>query len=553
MALEDIIQVSLPYYEAAVAVLTMRNALLLLCGWTVYRLLLAAWYISPFHPLSHIPGPILARATYLPEFWYDTFKFGRYTHEIKRMHEIYGPIIRISPHEVHCNDVQFMDEIYAVSGRKRNKPPHQVSGHFTAEAAFSTIGHDQHRLRRAPLAKFFSRAQIAQLEPQIQVSVQSLCDKLLAQAGKAEPIDVQTAYSCFTSDVIAEYCFGESFGFLAQESWEPNFRRPTYAMLRTIYVFRFFPILRHTMALGSLFIKYLPEDTALMLRTLNTDVPTQIKRTKATLAAGRTPRPTIFGTLLSSSLSARDKSAARLAGEAASLLAAGTETASWTLAVATYHLLSQPATLARLAAELHDCDPARLPPWQALERLPYLGAVVREALRLSYGVSSRSARVAAEEEMVYRGSWTPGRGSRGGAEHGEKKKKLGESVEVEHVIPRGYAVGMSAALVHHDEAVYPNSHAFVPERWLDADNNDDDDDVARRSERCLMSFGKGSRACLGMNLAYCELYLALAALTLRVFPHMRLFETTEDDVRYDHDMLVPLTRDGSNGVRVVIV
>lgn len=33
---------------------------------------------------------------------------------------------------------------------------------------------------------------------------------------------------------------------------------------------------------------------------------------------------------------------------------------------------------------------------------------------------------------------------------------------------------------------------------------------------------------------------------------MRLFETTEKDVRYDHDMFVPLTHDDSKGVRVTI-
>ena len=30
------------------------------------------------------------------------------------------------------------------------------------------------------------------------------------------------------------------------------------------------------------------------------------------------------------------------------------------------------------------------------------------------------------------------------------------------------------------------------------------------------------------SLGLCELYLAAAALALRVFPHMRLYETTEE-------------------------
>lgn len=39
-----------------------------------------------------------------------------------------GPIVRINPHEVHCNDVAFVDEIFSSGGRKRDKPQHQING-----------------------------------------------------------------------------------------------------------------------------------------------------------------------------------------------------------------------------------------------------------------------------------------------------------------------------------------------------------------------------------------------------------------------------------------
>ncbi|XXG98627.1 hypothetical protein Hte_004952 [Hypoxylon texense] len=495
---------------ASLPILTSRNAIFLLCGWIVYKLLLALWNISPFHPLSHIPGPKLAAATYLPEFWYDAVKYGRYTKEIMKMHEIYGPIIRINPNEVHCNDAQFVDEIYAGGGRKRDKPLHQVSG---------------------------SATQITRLEPQIQLLVQRFCDKLLACAGKDEPINAQTAYSCFTSDVISDYSFGESFGFLEADSWEPNFREPMYSLLQTVYVFRFFPFLKHTAMASSWFVNYLPRDMAILVRTLDTVIPNQIKKTKADMDAGiARDRPTVFGELLHSDLPPEEKSVVRLVDEAASVLSGGTETVSWTLSVVTYHLLTQPELLAKLTEELRAAvdDPLALPSWTALEQLPYLGAVVQEGLRLSYGISARSARAATEEDLVYRGEWTP--------------KGSGSAVKVEHVIPRGYGVGMSNVMVHHDESLFLDSHSFVPERWID-----DNMQRNRGLERYLLSFSKGSRMCPGMNLALCELHLALAALTLRVFPHMRLFETTEEDVKYDHDMFVPLVRDDSKGVRVKIV
>lgn len=59
-------------------------------AWPVYHLLRALYNISPLHPLSKIPGPRLAAATYLPEFYHDVILNGRYTHAIKKMHEEYG-------------------------------------------------------------------------------------------------------------------------------------------------------------------------------------------------------------------------------------------------------------------------------------------------------------------------------------------------------------------------------------------------------------------------------------------------------------------------------
>jgi len=70
-------------------------------------------------------------------------------------------------------------------------------------------------------------------------------------------------------------------------------------------------------------------------------------------------------------------------------------------------------------------------------------------------------------------------------------------------------------------------------------------------EKSMLAFSKGSRSCLGMNLALCELHLCLAALVLRVIPHMRLADTTEEDVTYDHDMFIPMTKH-NRGVRVTI-
>lgn len=43
----------------------------------------------------------------------------------------------------------------------------------------------------------------------------------------------------------------------------------------------------------------------------------------------------------------------------------------------------------------------------------------------------------------------------------------------------------------------------------------------------------------------------MAALVLRVIPHMRLSDTTEEDLTYDYDMFIPMTKD-NRGVRVTL-
>ncbi|KAI1777461.1 cytochrome P450 [Hypoxylon cercidicola] len=501
----------------------MPFVLIIIGGWATYRLLVILYNLSPFHPLSHIPGPTLARATYLPEFYYDFIKYGRYTKRIQKMHDKYGPIVRINPDEVHCNDINFVDEIYALGGRKRDKTQHYVNLTLLSESEFGTIDHDQHRSRRAPVARFFSRGMITKLESHIHDLVHILCGKLLSSVN--EPVDLLVAYSCYSSDAISAYCFGESFGFMEREGWFSDFHTAELEVLRPAYVFRFFPFLRKFARYGKYLVDYLPKGVALMIRTLRIDIPNKILKTEQEIDLGiLKDRPTIFSSLL---LDPKRKDGLNLTDEAGALLGAGTETTSWALVVISYHLLSKPELLERLRSELSQAveDPRHLPTWSVLEGLPYLQAVVKEGLRLSYGVTTRSARIPTREDLMYRGNW--------------------KGKPVEYVIPRGYGIGMSNGITHHDEDVFPDSHSFIPERWLDDQNR-------KQLDHGMVAFSRGARACLGINLALCEIYVGIAALALRVLPQMKLFETTVKDVEWDHDMFIPMPSATSKGVRVTV-
>lgn len=211
-------------------------------------------------------------------------------------------------------------------------------------------------------------------------------------------------------------------------------------------------------------------------------MPNHVKKAQVDLDMGLQNGTTVFGSLLQSDLPPSEKSLQRMTEEGFSLFAAGTETVSWALTVITYHLLAKPAMLEKLTAEISQVvdSSGQLPPWAALERLPYLGAVIHEGLRLSYGLATRTSRIATAEDLVYRGDWT--------------RKGSQKPTQAEYVIPRGYAIGMSAVITHHDESVFPDSHSFFPERWLNEKN-----EHRKQLDRAFLAFSKGSRGCIGIK------------------------------------------------------
>lgn len=77
--------------EVGLNVLLSAKSMAILFGiWLAYRVAIALYNISPLHPLYHFPGPKLAAMGFFYEGYYDWILVGRYGHEIRRMHEVYG-------------------------------------------------------------------------------------------------------------------------------------------------------------------------------------------------------------------------------------------------------------------------------------------------------------------------------------------------------------------------------------------------------------------------------------------------------------------------------
>ena len=100
--------------------------------------------------------------------------------------------------------------------------------------------------------------------------------------------------------------------------------------------------------------------------------------------------------------------------------------------------------------------------------------------------------------------------------------------------------------VSHDENVFPDSFTFKPERWEGSPRAPD----GKHLSRYQVSFGRGTRACVGTQLGYAEIYLAIATL-IRRFE----FEPVEfdiKDVQLHRDRFAVRPPLSSKGVRALV-
>src|ERR1700722_8866841 len=93
-----------------------------------------------------IPGGFTDFGAPRYEFYYDVILGGQYTFKIIELHKQYGPIIRISPWELHVGDPDFYSVLYATSasGQKRNKYNWFTESFGLDNSVFATWEHDKH-------------------------------------------------------------------------------------------------------------------------------------------------------------------------------------------------------------------------------------------------------------------------------------------------------------------------------------------------------------------------------------------------------------------------
>lgn len=187
--------------------------------------------------------------------------------------------------------------------------------------------------------------------------------------------------------------------------------------------------------------------------------------------------------------------------ESNTLIVAGSDTTSTTLAATLYYLLHNPHTLHRLRAEIFakfsTRDEIRMGP--KMQSCSYLRAVIDETMRMTPAVGGNLPR-----EVLPGGLEIP---------------------ELGVFLPEGVDVGVPIYAVQHHADYVVRPFVFDPERWLHSSSSSSSGTGGEKEEQrhhhpqnrsslqeVFTPFSIGHRSCLGKPLVYMELSLALARL-----------------------------------------
>ncbi|KAF8920111.1 cytochrome P450 [Mucidula mucida] len=459
------------------------------------------FYRLYLHPLADFPGPKLAAASSIYRFYYDVILGGEMLSQLERLHSVYGPVIRYGPNSLHFNDRRAYADIYR-TGIALTKEPFFYKCFYFTEASFGFTDPHKHRVRRELLSPFFHRRAVLQLESVLQANVDKLVHKLSETPD--EPLDLYFAFRAVALEVIASYCFGQSFGCLDAPGFRHQLLVNIATQIKNLWVWKWFPTL-------PLVLMNLPDFIVLRLDPLLRanlelrDMLThQIDSFLENENAKQSDHEIIYHHLLHPSTDKHARpSKSSLLDEAMLLIEAGSDTVGNTCYVGVFHALNDKVIYRKLRAELDEAWPDKTQPFplQALENLPYLTAFIKESLRMSNGVVTPLPRVV-QQRMRISG----------------------------YTVPAGVDVSMAASFVHNNPEIFENPKHFNPDRWLTENANELDSS--------LVAFSRGTRMCSGLNLAWAELYLIFGNV-FRLLD-LEIYDTTQNDFAHYKEYLVPV-------------
>ena len=374
-----------------------------------------------------------------------------------------------------------------------------VKGKIVA-GVFQTQDEKQHSAMKRPVTGMYSLSTVATYEPLVDQIIRLFVDRVTAEfSDKSKACNIADWLHYMAFDLILHLTFGSSLGFLNHGSDVDGLMEMQRASMGWISLASQMPALRYLHRHNPFLLlkkNHSNFGVTFVLPRLIEHQRRLAQQQKTKVSHGNAGDGSNIGEYGDDFITrflqhpGMNESDAVMFGIAN--LMAGADTTAISLRATVYLLLKNPAKLQRLMQELREHDLSYPVTWKESQQLPYLIAVVHEALRLHSAVGLSLER---------------------------KVPDTGLQMPDGTTLPAGTLVGMNAWVVHRTPAVYgDDADVFRPERWLRAEGEEEASFERRLTamKKADMAFGyTGSkRVCLGRNISYLEIYKLIPTLFL---------------------------------------
>ncbi|KAK4442703.1 Cytochrome P450 monooxygenase abl2 [Podospora aff. communis PSN243] len=431
-----------------------------------------------FHPLSKYPGPFWSAVSDVPVA--ASLLTGKNHIHLKQLHDKYGPVVRVAPNELSFCSPQAYEDIYGFRSydEPMEKDPIWIGALMTmnGEVGISYAPRDVHARQRRAFSHPLSNSSIMQQEPLIQEHMHRLIARLgdLEAAGK--PANFTDWYSFTSLDVISDLYVGTPFGCLTSGDGQQWLDALEKGMQCGVYE-------QVTRRLAG-------SHTWLQKKLYQFVVPTVYKQGKMThflkskqkvmerIQDEQSDHKDFMYYILRNNEAKNLLTPTEILLNSATFIAAGGDTTAAALAAITYCLLTHPDTYETLKAEIRGrCKTQQDIVHDNIKGLPYLGAIIREGMRLHTPVVIGSLRQVPP--------------------HGQGALIDG------NFVPAGVTVSIPQWTATHSELNWTRPYEFLPERWLHPEKFPGD------RPQAAQPFSLGPRGCIGKNLSWMEMRLVL--------------------------------------------
>ncbi|QDS69217.1 hypothetical protein FKW77_000763 [Venturia effusa] len=433
----------------------------------VVYFILWAIYARTIHPLANIPGPFCASISRIWLMWHA--HIGDIDDAQRRFHKRLGPIIRIAPDEVVVDDPAYIPLIYKTAEplQKTNwYAPWRPMGLKGRPDLFTEMNEEAHKEYRQIVGSVYSFTSIAGSESGMDVVLNLFMERLGSFADSKTNFDFGLWLEMYAFDNIGVVLFGQPFGFVKTGLDYRGYIGSVHLAMPFLTILTVTPTyLRAFLILVAVCFSSLRKAIRAIVdieHSASRETESAMKRSREVTGN----RPDLLSKLLA---------IVQNKGKKINYTENEIKSDMW-VGIVFYFLMKNPEKLVKVRQEIDaafDSGTLTSPvQYNRASSLPYLGAVIKETIRLFPAFSVSQPRYAPRQGIELCGT----------------------------LIPAGYIVGLNPAIVQHNKGAFgADALEFRPERWLD------DPIRARAMEKGILGWGAGTRTCVGRPLASIQL------------------------------------------------